>query len=192
MAGNDRRYGKRCKRFASRSHPPLTSLFASATSGSSDVPYPVNTVPVLPGAGDDIALGRPYPPPMMNGAGEGNRTLVTWLGTKSSTIELHPPRLNTHRGRAHSRLRMVHAALGFGQLLRHRAGGARCGPPPSVAPQSKEDRPGKSAMTVDVFPTGYPRISTPNELTVLASAFDHTRASECRYATHPYTFCRAN
>ncbi len=25
------------------------------------------------------------------GAGEGNRTLVTWLGTKSSTIELHPP-----------------------------------------------------------------------------------------------------
>ena len=25
------------------------------------------------------------------GAGEGNRTLVTWLGTKSSTIALHPP-----------------------------------------------------------------------------------------------------
>jgi hypothetical protein len=25
-----------------------------------------------------------------SGAGEGNRTLVTWLGTKSSTIELHP------------------------------------------------------------------------------------------------------
>src|SRR5690242_686571 len=24
------------------------------------------------------------------GAGEGNRTIVTWLGTKSSTIELHP------------------------------------------------------------------------------------------------------
>ena len=25
-----------------------------------------------------------------DGAGEGNRTLVIWLGTKSSTIKLHP------------------------------------------------------------------------------------------------------
>jgi hypothetical protein len=25
-----------------------------------------------------------------DGAGEGNRTLVIWLGTRSSTIELHP------------------------------------------------------------------------------------------------------
>jgi hypothetical protein len=33
-----------------------------------------------------------------SGAGEGNRTLVTWLGTKSSTIELHPRRSRDSRG----------------------------------------------------------------------------------------------
>jgi hypothetical protein len=31
----------------------------------------------------------------VDGAGEGNRTLVIWLGTRSSTIELHPPRLES-------------------------------------------------------------------------------------------------
>jgi hypothetical protein len=36
--------------------------------------------------------------PTLDGAGEGNRTLVTWLGTKSSTIELHPPEQPHRRG----------------------------------------------------------------------------------------------
>ncbi len=31
---------------------------------------------------------------MANGAGEGNRTLVSSLGSYSSTIELHPPLLD--------------------------------------------------------------------------------------------------
>jgi hypothetical protein len=35
-------------------------------------------------------LGRGGSQGPWSGAGEGNRTLVTWLGTKSSTIELHP------------------------------------------------------------------------------------------------------
>ena len=48
-----------------------------------------------------------------SGAGEGNRTLVTWLGTKSSTIELHP-RAAGHSTRDRSRAAISGADLPFG------------------------------------------------------------------------------
>src|SRR5208282_4501392 len=54
---------------------------------------PRNLVPALPRRGGDITveLHCIHINLQLSGAGEGNRTLVTWLGTRSSAIELHPP-----------------------------------------------------------------------------------------------------
>ena len=50
-------------------------------------------MPTLPGRGGDIAIGLHcvHINLRLNGAGEGNRTLVVGLGSLCSTIELHPP-----------------------------------------------------------------------------------------------------
>src|SRR5271166_1954490 len=54
---------------------------------------PRNLVPALPRRGGDITI-EPHCIHInlqLSGAGEGNRTLVPCLGSRSSAIELHPP-----------------------------------------------------------------------------------------------------
>src|SRR5208282_6685717 len=55
-------------------------------AGPGDRRCPRQTLDQAPGR----ARGAPPRPPPRAGAGEGNRTLVTWLGTRNSAIELHP------------------------------------------------------------------------------------------------------
>src|SRR5882724_6379711 len=64
-------------------------------------------------------------PQKMTGAGEGNRTLVTWLGTKSSTIELHPPDFGIPRRETYTFrvTAIVPLPWGVGQIEGHRTTG---------------------------------------------------------------------